>query len=186
MPVVVSDSRSNITTDPLRNYRFQVNISHITPSGAQLIKLGFLTCDGLNLETQVVAYREGGMNTTTQKMPGQSDFTPITLTTGVIVNRPHVWEWIKEIFAVIQGTGPATTNFRTSMQILVLAAPYTSNPVPAPLKFNVYNAWPSSFGVSGLDGGGNAVLLEQMVLQHEGFEPFYASSWNGDAAAPNV
>ncbi len=182
MTITVTDSRSNITTDPLRNYRFQVNIAHTTPSGQQLIKLGFMTCDGLNVETQVVAYREGGFNTTTQKMPGQSDFTPITLTTGVIVSRPHAWDWMEEIFAVIQGTGPVTRNFRTTMQILVMSSPYTANNVPTPLKFNVYNAWPSSFGVSGLDAGGNAVLLEQMVLQHEGWTPSYSTAWNTDAA----
>src|SRR3954470_21337742 len=64
MPAVVTDSRSNVQSDPLRNFRFQVNINHTTPRGSRLVQLGFMTCDGLNLETQVVAYREGGMNAT--------------------------------------------------------------------------------------------------------------------------
>lgn len=185
MPTVV-DSRSSLATDPLRNFRFQVNIPHTTPSGQKLIQLGFMTMDGLNLETQVIAYREGGFNTTTQKMPGQTDFTPITMTTGVIVSRPHMWDWITEIFAVIAGTGPVSSNFRTNGQILVMSHPYTSNPVPAPLKMNVYNMWPSSFGISGLDAGGNAVLMEQIVLQNEGWQPYYSSAWNLDATAPSV
>lgn len=182
MPQVVADSRSTLATDPLRNFRFLVQIPHNTPNGRSMTQIGYMTADGLNLETQVVAYREGGFNTTTQKMPGQTDFTPITLTTGVIVSRPHGYDWVNEIFAAIQGTGPASSNFRTDMFIYVLAHPYTRTPVPAPLKYTVYNAWPSSFGNSGLDAGGNAALLEQMVLQHEGWVPSYATAWNVDAA----
>jgi len=118
---------------------------------------------------------------TSQKSPGQSDFTPLTLTTGVILGRPHSWDWMREIFSVIAGQGPTSSNFRADIDIFVLAHPFTTNPVPAPLRFKVYNAWPSSFGVSGLDAGGNAVLLEQMVLQNEGWTPSYSSAWNVSA-----
>jgi phage tail-like protein len=186
MPAVVTDSRSNVQSDPLRNFRFQVNINHTTPRGSRLVQLGFMTCDGLNLETQVVAYREGGMNTTTQKMPGQSDFTPITLSTGKAPNKPQLWEWIEEIFSVVQGQGQQAPggNFRTDVDIFVLQSPYTaSNRVPIPLKYKVFNAWPSSMGNTGLDATGNAVILDQIVLQHEGWRPSMARSFGVDAPA---
>lgn len=184
MPAVVTDSRSTVATDPLRNFRFQVNINHQTPRGSRLVQLGFMTCDGLNLETQVVAYREGGMNATTQKMPGQTDFTPITLSTGKAPNKPNVAEWIEEIFSVIQGQGAQSPggNFRTDIDIFVLQHPYTaSNRVPIPLKYKVYNAWPSSLGNSGLDATGNALVLDQIVLQNEGWRMSIAKTYGTDA-----
>lgn len=42
-----------------------------------------MAVSGLSITTEVIPYREGGMNTTTQKMPGQSDFSPLTLSRGL-------------------------------------------------------------------------------------------------------
>jgi phage tail-like protein len=181
MPETVKDSRSSIATDPLRNFRFIVNINHVTAGGnRKLIELGFMNCAGLNVETQVIAYRQGGYNLTPQKMPGQSEFTPITLSRGVMVNTPHAYEWVREIFSVIQGGGSYAPkkgkDFRSNIDISVLAHPYTlNNKVPVKLRFKVYNAWPGSISFSDLDAGGNGILMEQMVIQHEGWKPSYAA-----------
>jgi phage tail-like protein len=187
MPTVVQDSRSRSATDPLRNFRFQININHTTPQGDRLVQLGFSTLDGINLEIQPLAYREGGFNTTPQKMPGQADYSPLTLTRGQTLNVPHVWNWITEIQAVIQGTGQmiSGSNFRSDVDIFVLEHPYTRDRTRVPIKvrYKVYNAWPSSMSVSGLDAGGNAVNMEQIILQHEGWVPSYADKGAYDAPA---
>jgi phage tail-like protein len=191
MPATVVDSRSNITTDPLRNFRFRVDIHHTTPSGRKLTQLGFMQCAGLNVETSVITYRQGGYNTTTQKMPGQSEFTPITLSRGAMVNTPHSYEWMNEIFSVIQGQGnyapdgKSLGDFRTDMTIKVLAHPWTTAKVPVKLRFRVFRAWPVSMGFSDLDAGGNAVLMEQMVIQHEGWKAAYAPDAYG-SDAPSI
>lgn len=187
MPVV-TDSRSSIATDPLRNYRYQVNINHTTPKGLRLVQLSFMSCSGLNVETAVVAYRTGGMNTTPQKMPGQSEFTPITLSRGLIVNTPHAAAWYNEIFAAIQGTGTgqprAGYDFRTTVDILLLAHPWSTANVPVKARWKVFNAWPASLAYSDLDAGGNNVEMEQMVLQHEGWTTSLATdAYASEAAA---
>lgn len=190
MPVTVTSSLSSIKTDPLRNFRFKVDIHHLTPEGEKLTKLGFMQCAGLNVENAVIAYRQGGYNTTPQKMPGQSEFTPITLSRGAMVNTPHSYHWMREIFSVIQGDGkyvPTSKDddFRTTIDIRVLAHPSTVKAVPIKLWFRVYRAWPVSLGYSDLDAGGNAVLMEQMVLQHEGWRVEYATdAYAGDAVKP--
>lgn len=189
MPETVRDSRSSIHTDPLRNFRFLVDIAHTTPTGRKLTQLGFMQCAGLNVETSVITYRQGGYNTTTQKMPGQSEFTPITLSRGAMVNTPHSYDWMNEIFSVIQGQGSyapqkALDDFRCDMTIKVLAHPYTKPHVPVKLRFRVFRAWPVSMGYSDLDAGGNAVLMEQMVIQHEGWRAAYATNeFDGEAPA---
>lgn len=180
MPAVVRDSRSSVKTDPLRNFRFQVNIYHNTRKGSMAAHLGFMSCAGLSVETDLIAYRQGGMNTTTQKMPGQTNFPPLSLSRGMMVGSEDQYLWFKEIFSVIAGggTGPNAANhndFRSDVEIFVLAHPWTkSTSVPIKAKFYVYNAWPQSLSYSDLDAGGNAIIMESMVLQHEGFKVGYA------------
>lgn len=179
MTVLVKDSRSSIKTDPLRNFRFQVNIHHQTSKGDMAARLGFMTVGGLSVETDLIAYRQGGFNTTTQKMPGQTNFPPLSLSRGMMVGTEDQYIWFKEVFSVVAGNGPktpATSDFRADIDIYVLAHPWTrSTQVPVKAKYHVYNAWPQSLAYSDLDAGGNGLIMEQMVLQHEGFGLVYAS-----------
>lgn len=163
-------SIAHLATDPLRNFKFNVNIMH--PSIKGFASLGFMTVSGLNITTEVIPYREGGMNTTTQKMPGQSDFAPITLSQGVAVGSGPMWKWMTDLFKVMQGTGTGTPgkDFRATVDIMVLDHPVTSSVVPVKAIYRVYNAWPTSIAFSDLDAGANAVLMQQLSLAHEGFD----------------
>jgi phage tail-like protein len=167
-------SMAHIDTDPLRNFKFNVQINH--PKARGLINMGFMSVQGLNISTEVIPYREGGMNTTTQKMPGQTDFAPITLSRGLAVGNHGMMDWMLELFSVIagqgyraSGSGPAN-DFRTTMVINILDHPVTKGIAPVKASFKVYNAWPSSVSWSDLDAGANAIVVNQMTLQHEGFE----------------
>src|SRR5580692_6849939 len=104
MAITQVASLATIATDPLRNFKFQVII---TPDGGSALTLGFMNVQGLNVQVDVIAYREGAFNTTTQKMPGQADFSPIVMSHGVIANSTgnQSITWLKELFAVLQGTG---------------------------------------------------------------------------------
>jgi len=169
-------SIAHLATDPLRNFKFNVHIMHPNIDG--FASLGFMTVSGLNITTEVIPYREGGMNTTTQKMPGQSDFAPITLSQGVAVGKGPMWAWMKELFTVQQGTGTGAPgkDFRATVDIMVLDHPVTTNTVPVKAIYRVYNAWPTSIAFSDLDAGANAVLMQQLSLAHEGFDFKLATS----------
>lgn len=176
MPVL-RDSKSTIATDPLRNFKFHVNVHHPIPGAPDMVKFGFMGCTGLSAAIETIPYREGGDNTTTRKMPGQANFNDITLSRGVVVGTFTAWYWLREIFFVTQGGGRAYpgNNFRGIIDILVLDHPvnYAGN-TPAKVKFRVYNAWPTALQYSDLDAGGNAVLIEQMTLAHEGWDMWWA------------
>jgi len=162
--------KPHIKTDPLRNFKFLVSIHH---PGVGTANMGFMSLSGLNVTTEVIPYREGGMNTTTQKMPGQSDFAPITLSRGLVVGDGMMINWMQELFTVMQGTGTggADFNFRATVDIKVMAHPWTaSTDVPVKAAFRVYNAWPTSLAFSDLDAGANAIIVQQMTLAHEGFD----------------
>lgn len=185
MAVSQGPSRAHIITDPLRNFKFLVTI--YPPSGAP-ITIGFMSVSGLNVTTSVIAYREGGMNTVTQKLPGQSDFSPIVLSRGVAVGHSEDIAWLKQIFAVTQGspnTVGAGNDFRRDMDISVLGHPVTSGAVPVSARFYVYNAWPTAQAYSDLDAGANQLMISQMTLAHEGWDYSLASSVTTDAPLIN-
>lgn len=188
----VTDSRSTIDTDPLRNFKFLVSINHTvqgagTSAQTNLAKMGFMSVSGLSAENSVIAYREGGYNTTQQKMPGQTEFPPLTLSKGVVLGRGSSVDWLLQIFSVIQGGGTFTAtgnqDFRATVDIKVLAHPHTGNNNP-PCKawFKVHRCWPQSVSYSDLDAGGNAIQMEQMVLQHEGWEVKFAAGNRSEEA----
>lgn len=185
MPVAQHPSLANIATDPLRNFKFQVVI---TPQGGSSLTMGFMNVQGLNVQIDVIAYREGGFNTTTQKMPGQADFAPIVMSHGVVVGQQQDLQWLQQLFIVMQGSGTQTPgrNFRDTVDIKVLDHPVTSATVPVKAWFRVYNAWPTAVSWSDLDAGANALLITQMSLAHEGFSVTVANNVGAaEAGTPN-
>ena len=64
MPAIILDSKSQISTDPIRNFKFQVNIT--PPPGikaaanlAPITSLGFTSLSGLAVTTESIPYRQG-------------------------------------------------------------------------------------------------------------------------------
>lgn len=183
MPVTQKMSIAHLATDPLRNFKFLVNFQPI--SGGAGVTMGFMSVSGLNITVDVIAYREGSYNTTTQKMPGQADFSPITLSHGVAVGQTQDIRWMQQLFTVIQGTGslPAGTDFRKNVDVAILNHPDTTSSVPINAGFRIYNAWPTSIAYSDLDAGANQLFIEQMSLAHEGWDFTLAGTLGADAPA---
>lgn len=167
--VTVKPSIGHLATDPLRNFKFHVRVYH--PTIQAFATMGFMAVTGLNITTEVIPYRQGGHNTTTQKMPGQSDFAPITLSKGLAVGDTQMMAWMQQLFSVMQGTGTGRPGqeFRVTVDVLVLDHPVTTPVVPVKAAFRIYNAWPTSVAFSDLDAGTNSILVQQMTLAHEGF-----------------
>lgn len=184
MTVKQTSSIAHLATDPLRNFKFLVTLQ--PPSGPS-IPMGFMSVSGLNMTVDVIAYREGGYNTTTQKMPGQADFSPITMSRGVAVGTPTDYNWMSQLFTVLQGTGTAGdgNNFRWSVLVQILDHPVTTANVAVKAEFLIHNAWPTSIAWSDLDAGANQLFISQLVLAHEGFD-FSIARTIGNTDAPKL
>ena len=198
MPTIINN-RSTLTTDPLRNFRFLVTFkAQPTPSTAttalQTATLGFTSVSGMAVTTDSIPYREGGYNTTVHQIPGQTTFAPITLQRGVILNTAQNWDWMRNLFATVQGGGTRSVsqNFRCYLEIQVLSHPIPgANPEDTTaaqtdhtaMRFNVYNCWPTAVAYSDLNAGDNALFVEQMTLVHEGFDINWAPNLTTNAAA---
>lgn len=201
----VINPRSNLITDPIRNFRFLVtfipqpntegtnNPTLAKLYGQRATTFGFTSVSGMAVTTDSIPYREGGYNTTVHQIPGQTTFAPITLQRGVILNTDQNWEWMRNLFATVQGNGTTraiTDNFRCDLEIQVL-----SHPIPkageddansaasdhTAVRFRVYNAWPTSVAYSDLNAGDNALFVEQMTLVHEGFDIKWAADLKTNA-----
>ena len=202
MPTIINN-RSQLITDPLRNFRFLVTFKPLTssngatPSDAtkalQNLTFGFTSVSGMAVTTDSIPYREGGYNTTVHQIPGQTTFAPVTLQRGVILNTSANWDWMRNMFATVQGssTRKATDNFRCDIEVAVLSHPIPgTNPADTSaaqsdhtaMRFNIYNAWPTSVAYSDLNAGDNALFVEQLTLVHEGFDVNWAPNLTTNAA----
>jgi phage tail-like protein len=185
--VTVKQSLATVATDPLRNFRWVVSFTANSGGGeASTINFGFMNVQGLNVQIDVIAYREGGFNTTTQKMPGQADFSPIVMSHGVQLGQQGDTNWLKQLFSVMQGQGTqsAGEDFRATVDIKILDFPVTnSTSLPIKAWFRVYNAWPTAVSWSDLDAGANALLISQLSLAHEGFNFKLANSTGQDSVS---
>lgn len=178
--------------DPLRNFRFLVEITALSgstlPAGFDSF-IGFTSVEGLSLTIDAIPYREGGYNTTTHQLPGQATFSPITLSRGVVLGTSQNHAWTKQLFTTLSGsgTGTAGANFRVDVGIRVLDHPVTSGGAalpPTKIYFKVYNAWITSLAYSGLNAGDNAIFVEQMTLAHEGWDANWVGTGTAAATAP--
>ena len=185
MAVLQRPSLSTLATDPLRSFVYRVRFTPL--GGFPKAWMGhFMSVSGLGGTIDVVSYRQGGDNVSTQNMPGTAEWQPLVMTTGVLVGRPQSLNWFKQVFQVMQGTGsffPGATDFRCTVDISVLAHPVTSKYRAEKAKFHVYNAWPSAITYSDLDAGVNQLLIETMTLTHGGIDPQVAPSAGATEAA---
>ncbi len=152
--------------DPIRNFNFTVDFSWTEmPDGVTNgITFGFQKVSGLKSDVDVVEYREGGDNLTVRKLPGLVKWDPITCEKGV-VNSLDLWKAFN-ILTTIGDEYGTKKNYRGTLTITVKSRSNTTSV----RKYVCEKAWVSSYEVGELDAQGNAVLIERVVFQHEGFE----------------
>jgi len=214
VPTIVNN-RSSLATDPLRNFRYLVNFYPLNDSTAAgginnaamknlakpPVSFGFTSVSGLSITTDSIPYREGGYNTTVHQIPGQTTFAPVTFQRGVILGTSQNWDWMRQLFATVQGGGSKLSigqNFRCDVEIQILAHPVPSATVSSDSastaassdvihqNFYVYNCWPTSVSYSDLNAGDNALFVEQMTLVHEGFDVSWGYNSDITKSAPSA
>lgn len=200
MPTV--NPLGTLNTDPIRNFKFVVTFNPTGTKdalwGDKFGQLGFVSLSGLSVTTDAIAYREGGYNTNVHQIPGQTSFSPITLSKGIMLGNDVHARWMKRLFSVL--TGRATTgvgaNFRCDLDIQVLSHPNpaafggsggTSVNDPynmhTSMRFKVYNAWITSLAYSNLDAGANTLMVEELTLVHEGFDVNFGTDYSAAGSA---
>jgi phage tail-like protein len=137
--------------DPLRNFRFRLEIAGIQTASFSEVTIGATATD-------VVEYREGTDPSHVRKLAGLTKFGNITLKHGV-TDSLELFNWHKAIAG-----GQIATN-RRSIAIVVQDESGADK-----ARYMVSEAWPVKYDPSDLNGKGNEVFIETLELANEGIE----------------
>lgn len=149
--------------DPYKNYKFRVKWDGRYVAG--ISKVG-----ALKRTTEVVEHREGGDPSTVRKSPGQSKYEPISLERGV-THDPEFELWANKVWNYGSGLGVEVSlkDFRKDIIIEVY-----NEAGQVVLSYKVFRCWVSEFqAMPELDASANAVAIQTMTLQNEGWERDY-------------
>jgi phage tail-like protein len=146
--------------DPYQNFKFRVRWDGRPVAG--ISKVG-----ALKRTTEVVEHREGGDPSTSHKSPGRTKYEPITLERGV-THDTEFERWANRVWNYGSGLGMETSlkNFRKDLIIEVY-----NEAGQLAIAYKIYRAWVSEYqAMPDLDANANAVAIETLKLEHEGWE----------------
>jgi phage tail-like protein len=144
--------------DPYRNFKFKIRWDNQYVAGLH-------KCSALRRTTEVTEWREAGDPTASRKLPGKTKYEPITLEVGVTHDTAFE-DWANLVNNFQGDAAMSLKNFRKDMTIDVfnLAGQKV-------LSYNVYRCWVSEYqALPDLDAAGNAVMIQSIKLENEGWE----------------
>jgi len=141
---------------PVSGYKFSVTCNKL---GGEV---GFAKVSGLESETAVVEYREGGEALTVQKLRGLESHPVVVLEKGV--SGPELIKWYKEVSNPDKSfMGESHEKMTASIQITLKdreGGPKTT--------FKLMKAWPCKVTYDDLDATSSDVLVHRLEICHEG------------------
>ncbi|MBP6789467.1 MAG: phage tail protein [Candidatus Promineofilum sp.] len=149
--------------DPYKNFKFRVKWDGRYVAGVS--KVG-----ALKRTTEVVEHREGGDPSSVRKSPGQSKYEPITLERGV-THDLEFEQWANKVWNYGSGLGMEVSlkDFRKDVIIELY-----NEAGQLVIAYKVYRCWVSEYtAMPELDASANAVAIQSMTLQNEGWERDY-------------
>lgn len=140
--------------DPLRNFRFRLEIGNLKAADFAEVAIGEATVD-------VVDYRVGTDPPHLRRLTGLSKYANIQLKSGATTgaNGLELFNWHKDV---------STGQVKTSRKDVAIVVQDEAGVDAA--RFVVSNAWPVKYDPSDLNAKGNEVLIELLELVHEGIE----------------
>lgn len=149
--------------DPYKNFKFRVKWDGRYVAG--ISKVG-----ALKRTTESVKHRVGGDPSSTRKSPGKTDFEAILLERGVTHDKDFE-QWANKVWNYGSGLGSEVSlkDFRKDIIIEVY-----NEAGQAALAYKVYRCWVSEFqAMPELDANGNAIAIQTIKLENEGWERDY-------------
>jgi len=132
--------------DPLRGFRFLLEIEGITSGGFSKVK-------GLSREVKYESYREGGLNEYEHKLLTQVTYPVVVLERGLALD--DLWKWA-------QAAADGDVTRRT---VWIRLQNEANERVWA---WQIEYALPVKWAASDLDAGSSPVVVESLELAHHG------------------
>ena len=128
---------------------------------------GICKCGALKRTTEVVKHREGGDPSSSRKSPGRTEYEAITLERGVTHDREFE-KWANKVWNFGSGLG-AEVSLKDFRKDIIIEVYNEAGQVA--LAYRVFRCWVSEFQAQAeLDANANAVLIQTLKLENEGWE----------------
>jgi phage tail-like protein len=140
--------------DPLRNFRYRLEIDSITQAGFSEVMIAETTIDAVD-------YREGTDPPHVRKLSGLTKYGNITLKWGLTVGGAalDLFKWHAEVSAGL-------VKDRRKKVVIVLQDEAGGDAA----RYVVSEAWPVKYDPSDLNAKGNEAFIELLELVNEGIE----------------
>lgn len=148
-------------SSPYGNFRFKLKMD-----GKYVA--GFSKVSDLTRTTQSVKFRQGGDPTTAHTTASQTEYAQLILERGVTQDAAFS-QWCNKIWDVTTLNSKDPTSLSDFRKDIVIEVYNEAGEVAS--SYTVYNACTSKIQIlPKLDGGGNSVAIENLVLQSEGWK----------------
>ena len=149
--------------DPYKNFKFRVKWDGRYVAGVS--KVG-----ALKRSTEVVKHREGGDPSTSRKSPGRTEYDPVTLERGV-THDLEFERWANKVWNFGAGLGLEVSLKDFRKDIIV---EFYNEAGQLAIAYKVFRCWVSEFqALPDLDANANAVAIQSIKLENEGWERDY-------------
>jgi phage tail-like protein len=138
-------------TDPLRNFRYRLEIDGIVQAGFSEVAIGDASNDPIE-------YREGNELTTVRKLKGLNKYANITLKWG-LTDSIELSNWHRMVV-------DDATQLAAARKTVVIRIQDDSGADKA--AYEITRAWPTKYNPTDLNGKGNEVAIESLELANEG------------------
>jgi phage tail-like protein len=146
--------------DPYKNFKFRLKWDGKYVAGCSKLS-------GLKRTTEVVEHREGGDPSTSHKSPGRTKYEALTLERGRTQDMAfHDWAGLVWNYGAGLGAEVSLANFRKDIYL-----EFYNEAGQLVLAYKIYRCWVSEYqALPDLDANANAVAIEHIKIEHEGFE----------------
>lgn len=139
--------------DPLRQFRYRLEINGIDQAGFSEVAIG-------DLSTDPIEYREGDEITTVRKLNGLNKYGNITLKWG-ITDSMELADWHQIVV-------DDKKNLDEARRTVVIRVQNEAGEEKA--AFEIHKAWPCKYDPSDLNAKGNEVAIDTLELCNEGIK----------------
>jgi len=146
--------------DPYKNFKFRVKWDGRYVAGVSKVS-------ALKRTTEVVEHREGGDPSTGRKSPGRSKYEAVTLERGV-THDEEFEKWAQRVWDLGAGLGAESMLKDFRKDVIIELYNEAGQQV---IAYKVFRCWVSEYeALPGLDANANAVAIQQLKLENEGWE----------------
>jgi phage tail-like protein len=146
--------------DPYKNFKFQLKWD-----GKYVAAVSKMSA--LKRTTETILYRSGGDPSTSYVMPGKQKYEAITLERGLTQAMEfHNWAALVWNYGSALGAQVSLANFRKNIYL-----EFYNEAGQLVMAYKIYRCWVSEYqAMPDLDANGNAVAIEHIKIENEGWE----------------